>query len=149
MLRLLVYVVPVALAIYALIDFSRSEPSERAGIRPLVWLAIIVLLPVLGPVVWIVISRTHGSPGGRAARTPRGPSPRTWSARRPGPRAPDDDPDFLWRLEQERRRRRAAGEPVDESGGDGTGGTPGPDGGTGPGGAGSDGDPRPDGPDER
>lgn len=134
-MRLLVYVVPVALAIYALIDFARSEPSERAGIRPLVWLAIIVLLPVLGPIVWIVISRTSGSAGRRVTRPPRGPAPRPWSARRPGPRAPDDDPDFLWRLEQERRRRRAAGEPVDES--DGTGGS------------GGDADGRPDGSDER
>lgn len=120
-MRLLVYVVPVALAIYALIDFSRSEPSERAGIRPLVWLAIIVLLPVIGPIVWIVISRTSGSSGRRAPRPSRGPSPRPWTARRPGPKAPDDDPEFLWRLEQERRRRRAAGEPVDDAG-DGAGG---------------------------
>ena len=105
--RLLVYVLPVALAIYALIDFSRSEPSERAGIRPLGWLAIIVLLPVIGPVTWIVVSRTQGTAGGGAKR-PSGPAPRTWPARRPGPKAPDDDPDFLWRLEQQRRRGRAA-----------------------------------------
>src|SRR5665648_775070 len=35
MVRALVYVIPVALAIYALIDLSRSEPSERMGIRSL------------------------------------------------------------------------------------------------------------------
>ena len=109
MLRLMVYVVPVALAIYALFDLYRSEPSERAGIRPLVWLAIIVLLPVVGPVAWIVVSRTLGAAGGGTPRRPTGPAPRTWPVRRPGPKAPDDDPDFLWRLEQERRRARDPG----------------------------------------
>lgn len=109
MLRLMVYVVPVALALYALIDFSGSGPSERAGIRPLVWLAIIVLLPVVGPITWIVVSRTQGPARGGAARRPSGPTPRTWPVRRPAPKAPDDDPDFLWRLEQQRRRARGAG----------------------------------------
>jgi hypothetical protein len=105
----MVYVVPLALAIYALIDLSRSEPSERAGIRPLAWLAIIVLLPVVGPITWIVVSRTQGPARGGAARRPSGPNPRTWPVRRPGPKAPDDDPNFLWRLEQQRRRARGTG----------------------------------------
>lgn len=107
--RLLVYVLPVAFAIYALIDLSRSEPSERAGIRPLGWLAIIVLVPVIGPITWIVVSRTQGTTGGGAPQRPAGPAPRTWLVRRPGPKAPDDDPDFLWRLEQQRRRGRDGG----------------------------------------
>src|SRR5690606_41728971 len=65
------------------------------------WVVIIVLLPVFGPVTWIATkqSRRSGGSGGRGARPGRGP-------RRPsGPVAPDDDPDFLWRLEQEKRRQ--------------------------------------------
>jgi hypothetical protein len=120
--RLLVYVVPVALAIYALIDLSRSEPSERAGIRPLGWLAIIVLLPIVGPVTWIVVSRTQGTARGEAQRRPTGPTPRTWPVRRPGPKAPDDDPDFLWRLEQQRRRGRDTGGGAASGSGPPTGG---------------------------
>lgn len=121
--RLLVYVVPLALAIYALIDLSRSEPSERAGIPVLGWLAIIVLVPVIGPVTWIVVSRLQGTAGGGTSR-PSGPTPRTWPVRRPGPKAPDDDPDFLWRLEQERRRRHEPGGPAGGSGRPTDGGTP-------------------------
>lgn len=123
MLRLMVYVVPLALAIYALIDFSRSELRERAGIPTLGWLAIIVLLPVIGPITWIVVSRTQGAAGGGAPRRPVGPMG-TRPVRRPGPKAPDDDPDFLWRLEQQRRRERNAdGGPA--GGGRPDGGTPG------------------------
>jgi hypothetical protein len=130
--RVLVYVVPVALAIYALIDLWRSRPEERAGLHPALWAAIIVLLPVLGPIAWILTSvylryqnRAAGGPG-RGQRPARGgPARPGRPPRRQGPVAPDDDPDFLWRLERERRRREAgpgapgpgAPEPTPEAGG--------------------------------
>lgn len=112
--RLLVYVVPVALAVYALIDLWRSDVRERAGLHPALWVAVIVLLPVVGPIAWIIISRT------RRAGTPRtsgGTSPRPGRPARQAPLAPDDDPDFLWRLEQDRRRRqrREGGSPEEPS----------------------------------
>lgn len=96
MLRALVYVVPVALAIYALIDLSRSTSAERGRLHPAAWVAVVVLLPVLGPIAWILISRSN---------RPNPPPGRPEGRRRPGPPAPDDDPEFLWRIEQEQRRR--------------------------------------------
>lgn len=103
-MKALVYVLPLALVLYALIDLSRSEPIERAGIHPLAWVAIIVLLPVIGPLAWLVASRTQRAAVARptARRTVARPGP----LRRSGPLAPDDDPQFLWRLEQKRRRER-------------------------------------------
>ncbi|NCT91646.1 PLDc_N domain-containing protein [Cellulomonas sp. APG4] len=114
MLRALVYIVPVALAVYALVDLARSREEERSGLSALAWVAIVVLLPVVGPIVWIVLSRRAA--GAQGARPGGGGRP---GPRRGGPVAPDDDPDFLWRLEQEQRRRRARDEtaPEDESGG--------------------------------
>ena len=109
MLRAMVYVIPIALAIYALIDLSRSRVSERNGLPLPAWVAVIVLLPVIGPIVWIALSRQRRREQG-AERPPapgRPPGPGRPRTRRPGPVAPDDDPDFLWRLEQERRRQRA------------------------------------------
>lgn len=113
--RVLVYVVPVALAIYALIDLWRSRPEERAGLHPALWAAIIVLVPVLGPAAWILTSlylraqmRAAGGPG-RGRRPAGGPARPGRAPRRQAPLAPDDDPDFLWRLERERRRREAGG----------------------------------------
>lgn len=113
MVRLLPYVVPVALALYALIDLSRSEPGERADLTTTGWVLVILLLPVVGPVAWIVVSRLRrSSAGAGSTRPPVGrpsPGPRP---RRSGPLAPDDDPDFLWRLEQERRRREGGDGPT-------------------------------------
>lgn len=132
MARALVYVVPIALAIFALFDLARSLPEERAGVRRWVWVLVVVLIPVLGPLVWIIVSRyvsaqtrrpstgTAGGPG-RPARgagplggiggsgRPGRPGFPGRPGRRSGPVAPDDDPEFLWRLEQQ--RRRASGEP--------------------------------------
>ena len=121
-MRLAVYVIPVAMAIYALFDLYRSEPAERAGLKPALWALIIVLLPVLGPIAWIFVSvlrRAEVRNAGRAAGRSGGPVSGFGGrrpmrpARRPGPVAPDDDPDFLRDLEQQwmRERGNAASDP--------------------------------------
>jgi len=100
MFRVVVGLVVVGLMVYSLADLSGSEEEDRGGLPTWLWVLIIVLLPVFGPITWIVTrrARRRGN-GGRTARPGRGP-------RRPsGPVAPDDDPDFLWRLEQEKRRQ--------------------------------------------
>lgn len=111
MLRLLVYVVPVALAVYALFDLYRSEPSERAGVRPLVWVLAIVAVPVLGPIAWIFVSTTRRAEARAAGPRPSAPSGRSplRPTRRPGPVAPDDDPEFLRHLDQQWRREGGDG----------------------------------------
>lgn len=116
-MRLLPYVVLIGLAVYALIDLWRSSPAERGGLHPAAWVAIIVLLPVIGPIAWIALSRyLRAGPDGRPApRSPGSPGPvppmpgRGAPPRRRGPVAPDDDPEFLWRLERDSRRRKQAG----------------------------------------
>jgi len=119
MARALVYVVPIALAIYALFDLARSLPEERVGIRRWAWVLVVLLLPVLGPLTWIIVSRWARAQAGEPPRPPRPLRPTGLGGapggsglsgpRRRGPVAPDDDPEFLWRLEQQ--RRRAAGDP--------------------------------------
>lgn len=112
MLRALVYIVPIGLAIYALIDLRRSEEADRMGLHPLAWAAVIVLLPVVGPLTWVLVSRSRRTGGPFATRPAPGARPPTGSRppapgrrpRRSGPVAPDDDPEFLWRLEQQQRR---------------------------------------------
>ena len=86
---MLVVVVVVVLSVYSLFDVLATD---RARIRLLpkpVW-AVVVLVPVLGPLAWLL--------AGRSRPTPMVP---------PRPRAvgPDDDPDFLWNLERRKRRR--------------------------------------------
>jgi len=102
-------VVLVGLVIYTIIDVLRSEAQERYGIARPLWVLLILALPVVGSVVWLVArqaARARGAGGGGTGGgggTRRGPSPR--GPRRPsGPVAPDDDPEFLWRLSQQQRR---------------------------------------------
>lgn len=110
--RVLLILVIVGLMVYALVDVWNSEEDERGGLPRWLWVLLIVLLPLLGPISWIVVRvaarRSGAGPatgrggGGSRPTPPRRPSPRRPSA---GPVAPDDDPEFLWRLEQEKRRR--------------------------------------------
>lgn len=125
-MRLLPYVLVLGLAIYALIDMSRSTPSDRAGLHPAAW-TLIIVVPVLGPGAWLLVSRYQrgviGLPPGLArARRPEGstrpPRPRSpMPPRRRGAGAPDDDQDFLRGLDGDRppgRGRRDDGGPASD-----------------------------------
>ena len=99
----------IGLVVYCVIDIVRSEDDERLGVHPALWV-LLVLFPLVGGVVWLAVSRTRRA--GRQARDAARPAPS-------GPIAPDDDPEFLWRLDQERRRRENRGtddEPRDSTG---------------------------------
>ena len=109
--RVLLIIAIVGLMVYALVDVWGSEEDERGGLPRWLWVLLIVLLPLLGPISWIVVrvaarrsgagpASGPGSGGGRP-KPPARPGPR----RPTGPAAPDDDPEFLWRLEQEKRKR--------------------------------------------
>ncbi len=84
------------LAVYALVDCLRTRNSDVRGLPKPVWL-LVILLPAVGPLAWLIAGRRRGP----AAPQTRGR----------GPVAPDDDPEFLWRLEQQRRRDRDGGDP--------------------------------------
>jgi len=75
----------VAFTIYALVDlFMTHAPRVRAFPKP-VWIAVVVALPVIGPILWLVLGKSK---------------PRS-TKRYSGGRAPDDDPSFLGSLDQE------------------------------------------------
>lgn len=111
-MRNLLALAVLGLIVYTIIDVVRSDERERLGLHRLLWVAFIVLLPVIGSVTWLLVRRTPRRDAGRGPGI--GQVPRA-------PLAPDDDPEFLWRLEQERRRRER------EAGGAGDAGT-GPEG---------------------
>ena len=67
---------------------------------------ILVAILLVGLVVYLLVRVAEKAAAKRRGGGPSGgrPAPRA-------PRGPDDDPEFLWKLEAERRRRRkAAGE---------------------------------------
>lgn len=77
-----------AVTIYALFDAWRATDEERLGLNRWVWVAAIVLVPAIGALAWLVLSR-WGRP--RPTQRPTGPL------------APDDDPDFLRGLDRRTR----------------------------------------------
>lgn len=92
MLRVLPFVLGLALSIYCLIDCVRTDEDAVRGLPKIVWVFVILLFPIAGGVGWLVAGRPPKAP---LAGDPMG------RLRRPGttpPRGPDDDPDFLRKL---------------------------------------------------
>jgi Phospholipase_D-nuclease N-terminal len=90
--RVILVLIIVGLTIYSLIDCLRTDDEEIRALPKPVWLiAIIVLQPAAGALLWIWlgIAREGPWPGGRG-------EPRVM--------APDDDPDFLRSLNKKPRR---------------------------------------------
>lgn len=92
MLKVLLYALPIILAIYALVDLVQTPEENVQGLPKLAWVALIVLIWIVGPLAWLIAGKR-----GRRSFLPR-LSPR--AAGGPGspparPVAPDDDPDFL------------------------------------------------------
>ncbi len=105
--RVLAIILAVALWVYGLIDCAQT-PEEKMppGLPKPVWMLIILLVPGLGALAWLVVKLLAQSQGGSATR------------KRKGPTAPDDDPEFLAKLdwqarkahyERQKRQREAAG----------------------------------------
>lgn len=79
-------VAAVIFTIYAVVDCAFFDRSRIRGLARGWWIIVIILLPVLGGVLWFLIGRgRRGSVPARPGRTV----------------APDDDLEFLRRLESE------------------------------------------------
>lgn len=107
---LLLYVVPLALMVFALVDCAQDDDVERTQVPKVLWIAFIILLPYAGPIAWLVVGKIARPRQGGQTHPPSSPWA-GWGSRRPGsnrprPRAPDDDPEFLHRLAEEQARKR-------------------------------------------
>jgi Phospholipase_D-nuclease N-terminal len=83
----------IGLTVYCVFDVVRSTADERLGVNRALWALLILFVPLVGALVWLAVRWSR--------RTAAGPD--TASGRRPAT-GPDDDPDFLSRLDEERRR---------------------------------------------
>ena len=100
MVRILFFVAMIALTIYATADWHRTPEDEMPGKLPkAIWLLIILFtatIAAIGPIVWLAlrwVSRAEKKQTG-APKAPQRPT------------APDDDPEFLFRLERDIQRKR-------------------------------------------
>jgi len=94
MLRMLPFVLLLAIWLYALIDCVLTPESEVRNLPKILWV-VIALVPLVGSVCWLVFGRPAKGLRPGSARRPTGgsqpPPPR-------GPVGPDDDPEFLRQL---------------------------------------------------
>ena len=108
--------VQLCLVVYCTLDVIRTPDEQVRNLPKLVWLALVLLVPIVGAVVWLAAGRPQGPARSRPAEDRGIRSGRD----RPLPTAalpPDDDEAFLRRLreraEQQRRaeRERRAADP--------------------------------------
>lgn len=88
---LIVGFVALVFWVFAIVDVAVQPATRHRAVSKPVWIAIVVLLPVLGGLLWFAVGRVRRS---------------TVASRR----APDDDPEFLGRIgsisDQDERIRR-------------------------------------------
>lgn len=99
----LMYALPIVLAIYALIDCAQTESAEVRGLPKPVWIALIALIWVVGPVAWLIGGRERDPAGAGAGP---GVAPGRPATERNRATAPDDDPAFLESLRRGNEEHR-------------------------------------------
>ena len=93
-MRNLAVLLIIGLTVYCVIDVVRSTNDERLGVHPALWVLLILFVPLLGAGAWLAVRWSRRTATG-------GPGPSQRPRRATGP---DDDPDFLSRLDEDRRR---------------------------------------------
>ena len=98
MVRILFIVAWFAASIYAISDWA-TTPADRMPMKlsRMTWLIILVVtVPFvsLGAIAWIVLKMVTNAEDRQAQSAPKAPS------------APDDDPEFLFRLERDLQMKR-------------------------------------------
>lgn len=81
-MRALPLVLALALLLYGLFDALQTEESRIRTLPKVMWIVVMVVIPIIGPILWLILGRPEGQTEHRA------------SFRRQ-PVAPDDDPLFL------------------------------------------------------
>ncbi|MGO1258298.1 MAG: PLD nuclease N-terminal domain-containing protein [Brachybacterium sp.] len=105
MARGILAVLSIALTVFALADCVQTEDDKVRGVPKWAWIVLIVLLPWVGPITWLFVGKDRSLSAGDAQPL------------RKGPVAPDEDPDFLRKLDEDiRRERRERGREQGEDG---------------------------------
>ncbi|MGW4725658.1 PLD nuclease N-terminal domain-containing protein [Streptomyces sp. NPDC004291] len=92
MLRALLFILPLALMIYAFIDCLNTPEEEVKHLPKPVWAIVVLLFSIVGAIGWIVAGKERG---------PKGRSGTGRAGRSGGWVAPDDNPEFLKSLKDD------------------------------------------------
>jgi len=99
-LFLILVAVAVVLQIFAAVDAILAERLRVRGLPKAVWIIVIIFLPLVGALLWFFVGRPRRSSAMPGTQAPgaSGRGRRTGPAR---PQGPDDDADFLRRLQRD------------------------------------------------
>ena len=92
----------LALWAYCIFDVISTDEALMRNMPKILWLVVVIVIPTVGSVAWLLLGRPVGAglrPGDTSTYTP----PRLSR----GPTAPDDDPAFLAKLDDETKRLKA------------------------------------------
>jgi hypothetical protein len=93
-LRYVPALLSLALTVYCVIDAFQTDQADMRNLPKVAWVMLVLLLPVLGPVGWLLAGRPRrNTPLSRSDEQRRSDRGRDRGPRRP--LGPDDDPDFL------------------------------------------------------
>lgn len=100
-MRALMFILPLALMIYAFIDCLNTSEEDTKHLPKIAWVFIILLFWVVGSIGWLFAGKVRHSAAGGAGLS-------SWQ---PGRRqqwvAPDDNPDFLKSLKEDKDAKKA------------------------------------------
>lgn len=93
MLRYVPALLSFALTVYCLVDAFQTDEADMRNLPKIAWIVLVLLVPVLGPVGWLLAGRPRRNSVSRSQQQRSQDHRREQERRRP--RGPDDDPDFL------------------------------------------------------
>ena len=82
-MRLLIYIIPLAITLYAIFDIASTPQEQIRNLPKWGWIVIVLLLETLGALAWFIAGRPKRSPNSGGGN------------RRGTIIPPDDNPDFL------------------------------------------------------
>ncbi|KES07948.1 membrane protein [Streptomyces toyocaensis] len=96
MLRVLMFLVPLALSVYAFIDCISTKDEDIRHIPKPLWAILVLLFPLVGSISWLIAGKKRHPAGGAVGSAwSRGGGRQQWVA-------PDDNPDFLKSLDDDK-----------------------------------------------
>ncbi|MFD3737351.1 hypothetical protein AMK21_19455 [Streptomyces sp. CB00316] len=108
-MRALMFILPLALMIYAFIDCLNTSEEDTKHLPKIAWVFIILLFWVVGSIGWLVAGKVrHSAAGGAGLSSWQPGRRRQWVA-------PDDNPDFLKSLKDDKDAKKAESEARTES----------------------------------
>jgi hypothetical protein len=106
MLRILPFLLLLALWVWAFVDCLITPEEEVRYLPKVVWVLIVLFFPEVGSIAWLVAGKHRGRAQRRNVPWPAGPTAGFPEYERPQRRAvaPDDDPEFLASLKKDNQR---------------------------------------------